>query len=224
MAKNLLKLDVKTLPNGYSLSVEGENYMYFDLTDLLAGFICHVGLQESKPMDKGTILSGLFSAMMGEEYANAVTTLKERVRMLSSRYETTLERMDDSIAYVTAAGKQIDSMKANIEDLDGKIATVQKLQQTVEESVKDAEKKVGNIDKKSEKVLEQLANSATIMKAIEETKKTKKGEKTAEDDGGSSDPVEGTADVKKTKGSRKKNDEAVIRQLEKKAKKNPNIK
>lgn len=224
MAKNLLQLKLDTVPNGYSLKIEGEDYMYYNLADLIAGFVCHVGLMESKPMDRGTVLSTLFTAMIGEEYANSVTTLKRRVGLLSQRYETTLERMDESIDYVVAAGKQIESMKQKIELLDDKVSTVQKLQSKVEESIKEADKKVRNIDKKSKEVLDDLSNSATIMKAIEETGKAKKGKKDIEDDVESSDPVAGTDGVKKANGRRKKADEAILRQLESMAKDNPNLK
>ena len=68
--KELKKILLKTVPNGYSLTVEGTECMYFNETDMLAGFLTHVGLCETANMDRGTILSTLFSAMLGEAYAN----------------------------------------------------------------------------------------------------------------------------------------------------------
>lgn len=228
--KQFPNIKLQTLPNGYALTVEGEEYMYLSTADLLCGFIAHVGEKENKPMDKGTILSGIFSLMMGEEYSNAVTTLKQRVGLLSSRYEATLERMDKSIEYVNSAIKQIEGMKLEINNLsDGIKGTNTEFEET-RATIKGYQNRMNELDKKSREVLESLANSATIMKAMEEAGKKKKsdGDKNGEksDQGTSEDvpPVEGSSGAKKGKGGRKKYDEAILKAIAKQAKENPSIK
>lgn len=42
---------VETLPNGYSLKVDQESYMYFDARKLLAGMFYHVGLEKLDYID-----------------------------------------------------------------------------------------------------------------------------------------------------------------------------
>ena len=89
--KHFMKIEVHTLPNGYSLDVDGTSYMYYNEIDLIAGFMAHVGLSETNYMDRGSILSALMSAMIGDAYSDAVTTLKQRVGLLTTQYTTTIE-------------------------------------------------------------------------------------------------------------------------------------
>ena len=88
--RNLMKISLRTVSNGYTLTVDESEFMYFNEVDLLAGFMAHVGLSETGYMDKGAILNTLFSAMMGSAYADSVTTLKQRVGLLSSQYDITI--------------------------------------------------------------------------------------------------------------------------------------
>lgn len=50
-----IKITLMTVPNGYSLDVDGVGYMYYDTTSLIEGIIYHIGLQQSKWADKETI-------------------------------------------------------------------------------------------------------------------------------------------------------------------------
>ena len=53
--KQFLKVSVQTLPNGYSLDVDGKGYMYFTLQELLEGIFVHVGLHKIDWLDRDTI-------------------------------------------------------------------------------------------------------------------------------------------------------------------------
>lgn len=53
--KQLTKVSVQTLPNGYSLDVDGKGYMYFTLQELLEGIFVHVGLHKLDWLDRDTI-------------------------------------------------------------------------------------------------------------------------------------------------------------------------
>lgn len=46
-----LRVKVETLPNGYALTVNGEEYMYFNGRELLAGMFYHVGLEKLDYID-----------------------------------------------------------------------------------------------------------------------------------------------------------------------------
>ena len=115
--KNLRKISLNPLPNGYALTVEGKEYMYFNEIDLTAGFLGHVGMREVDYADRGTILSSLMSAMLGDTFTDAVATLKQRVSLLSGKYETTMAKMDDAIAYVNNAQNQIERLEKDIKNL-----------------------------------------------------------------------------------------------------------
>lgn len=230
MAKELTKISLKTVPNGYSLEVNGEGFMYFNEVDLLGGFMAHVGLQDTRTMERGSVLNCLFSAMMGEAYSNAVTTLKQRVALLTGKYEGTLEQMDNSIEYVNQAEKTIQALQSKIERLSEEVKALSQEQTDVSVKVKDYQTKINAVYKKSDEVMNSLANSATILKAMEETKKGKKNadkhaDKSADESAHAPEDESGSTEVRKGKGGRnKKADEAVLREIEAQAKENPNLK
>lgn len=230
--KHFLKIEVHTLPNGYSLDVDGTGYMYYNEIDLIAGFMAHVGLSETNYMDRGSIMSALMSAMIGDAYSDAVTTLKQRVGLLTTQYTTTIERMDKAIDYVTQAEKQIDSMLGRVKALEEQIKGTEQIHIDNKKIVEDTKVKLASIEKKADKVMDSLANSATIMRAMEEAndaiqKKADEGQKEPDKSGDAdSKSAEPAADNKrKGKGGRNKAADAkIVKEIEKKAKENPNIK
>ena len=44
MKKDLKQITVETLPNGYSLEIEGEQFMYHSVERLIKGIAVHLGL------------------------------------------------------------------------------------------------------------------------------------------------------------------------------------
>ena len=230
--KHFLKIEVHTLPNGYSLDVDGTGYMYYNEIDLIAGFMARVGLSETNYMDRGSILSALMSAMIGDAYSDAVTTLKQRVGLLTTQYATTIERMDKAIDYVTQAEKQIDSMLGRVKALEEQIKGTEQIHIDNKKIVEDTKVKLASIEKKADKVMDSLANSATIMRAMEEAndaiqKKANEGQKdpdkSGDTDGKSAEPA--ANNKRKGKGGRNKAADAkIVKEIEKKAKENPNIK
>lgn len=174
--KDSMQIKVQTLPNGYALTVNGEEFMYFDPVTLLAGFMAHVGLGNSREMEKGSILSVLMSAMMGTAYSDAVETLKQRVAMLSGRYESMIERMDDAVKYVNSAHTQIETMRKTLEQQQNELLGYQqeflKTKQNNEE-----------IQKRQETVMDMISNSSTLLKAFNETAAQKNKKAAGDEDG-----------------------------------------
>ena len=74
--KKLPRISVSTLPNGYSLSIEGHKheYMYFSPEKLLEGMMVHVGLKMTEQLDTDTIKSFIDSAL---EWNNQKANRKE---------------------------------------------------------------------------------------------------------------------------------------------------
>ena len=50
-----MKITLTTVPNGYSLDVDGVGYMYYNTTSLIEGIIYHIGLHQPKYADEETI-------------------------------------------------------------------------------------------------------------------------------------------------------------------------
>lgn len=226
--KEKLTLSLQTVPNGYVLKVEDQEFMYFNEVDLLAGFLSHVGMGETSPMEKGTILSSLFSAMMGDAYADAVTTLKQRVGLLTSQYTTTISRMDDAIDYVTNAEKQIEGLGKRIKATDESMKATELLHANNKKEVGATntrltmiETRVDELSKRADEVFNKLTNILTAQQAIEDAKKSKKDKNAEEGEDKPSKSRESAGeDKKKGLTSRKERDEAILE----KAKKNKDIK
>ena len=123
MAKsNLQKVSVSTLPNGYSLKVDGQEYMYFNMMDLLAGFMVHIGLQETDYMDKGNILTMLFQTMIGQEWEKNITAMHNRIKEMEEKLNKTLSHLEQT----AATG---DRMEPRINELN---EAVKKLQEDID--------------------------------------------------------------------------------------------
>lgn len=208
--KDSMQINLQTHPNGYGLTVNGEKFMYLNLVDLMAGFMAHVGLGFETQMEKGTILSSLMAAMLGDAYTDAVTTLKQRVGLLTSQYTTTIEQMDKAIDYVAQAEKTISGLTARIENIETQLKATEVDHAKNKKAVDDVAKTIVELDKKAENVFNSLSNSATIMKAMEEA-----GKAAEENKGKKSKKA-----PKKTKTSRQERDEAILAKMEE----NPNIK
>lgn len=56
---------LRTMVNGYSLDVNGEGYMYFDIPSLLEGFMVRVGLERLEEMTMEEIKAMLHSLRDG---------------------------------------------------------------------------------------------------------------------------------------------------------------
>ena len=88
MKNKLRKITVQTLPNGYSLDVEGlypGGFLYFNEMELLAGFITHVGLHEANPMESTKMLRIMFQTIIGQEYVEAADNMMQTVAELNKR-------------------------------------------------------------------------------------------------------------------------------------------
>ena len=74
--KKLPQIEIRTLANGYSLSIEGhkQEYMYFTPDKLLEGFMVHVGLKMTEQLNPDTIKSFIDSAL---EWNNLKASHKE---------------------------------------------------------------------------------------------------------------------------------------------------
>lgn len=217
MAKKVLtNIKLTTEANGYSLTIEGKEFFYFTELDMLAGFLAHVGLTQTNEMDKTNIIHSLFNAMIGDAYADAVTTLKLRVGALTQQYETTIERMDKAIAYVTNAEKQIQGMKNRVESLDMGIAGIASSYAETRKSLDEAMKKWTQIEKKSNTVLDNITKATTKSEEKTDGKKGGKSRYARKDNSGTTDDVAETLEkASKGKGGRRKNDQAIIEQLKK---------
>ena len=233
--KEKTKLALETVPNGYALRVDEQEFMYFNKIDLLAGFLAHVGMEETSSMDKGTVLSTLFAAMMGEAYTDAVTTLKQRVALLASQYTTTIENMDRAIENAAQSEKQINGMMHRLKLIEDSIRATDALYAANKKEVADTSTHIAGIEtrleelsKQADAVFDKLTNILNVQQTIEEAKKDekpKKAEKKRDENTANEKSVKNEKPAEKVKkSSRQIRDEKIMAAIEEKAKKNKNIK
>ena len=233
--KEKTKLALETVPNGYALRVDEQEFMYFNKIDLLAGFLAHVGMEETSSMDKGTVLSTLFAAMMGDVYTDAVTTLKQRVALLASQYTTTIENMDRAIENVAQSEKQINGMMHRLKVIEDSIKATDALYAANKKEVADTSTHIAGIEtrleelsKQADSVFDKLTNILNVQQTIEEAKKDekpKKAEKKNDENTANEKSVKNEKPAEKVKkSSRQIRDEKIMAAIEEKAKKNKNIK
>lgn len=116
------QIKVSTLPNGYSLKVDGQEYMYFNMMDLLAGFMVHIGLQEADCMEKGNILTMLFQTMIGQEWEKNITAMRNRIKDME-------EKLNKTLSHLEQTANTGDRMEPRINELN---EAIKKLQEDID--------------------------------------------------------------------------------------------
>ena len=109
MAKNLLNIKVRTVPNGYVLDIEKKSYMYYNLSELLDGFIYHIGLGELDEVDDETRRNIIAASVTWKENGSSVKELLS--------YKEKCERLERSNEILK---KQADKAKKIINGSKGK--------------------------------------------------------------------------------------------------------
>jgi hypothetical protein len=123
MAKEkLIKINVRNLPNGYALTVGTQEYMYYNPMDLLAGFMVHVGLQQTEYMEKGNILTMLFQLLVGEQWEDNVNAMYGKINDMDSRLTFTLNRLEKTAKIGDRLEPRVNAMDETISSLEDNIA------------------------------------------------------------------------------------------------------
>ena len=97
--QELIAIQVKTLPNGYGVDLEKENFMYYTPMALLEGLFVHVGMNREGAMTKEEIKALIEAVKNG----GAVTKLQAEVNVLNDT--------------ITELKKQIREQKKVIKEL-----------------------------------------------------------------------------------------------------------
>jgi predicted translin family RNA/ssDNA-binding protein len=245
MKEKPIKITVQTLPNGYELKIGGQEYMYFNVMDLLAGFMIHVGMQEPKYMDNGNILTMLFHTMMGHEWEESVTALRTKVSSMEANIMKTLSHLEQAASAGDRLEPQVNTMTETIRTLQDSIAK-QKAEnneslKAVREMSKTAKETVSDCRKESKKLADSVGKINQFMADVNDIKKTatehsdnlnryerrirdtllkleKDGQKILKEQKEHAQ----TDDASKPKksGSRKRNDEAIIAEIDKQSSEN----
>lgn len=120
--KDRIKVRVATVSNGYTLdlTIEGQKqgYMYFNLTELLDGFMYHVGLLEVSPYGKAEIREFLDAASKWQDNGLLVKELLQKTEEITflKEHETLLEEQ------LSQKRQQNERLKQRKRELEEKLA------------------------------------------------------------------------------------------------------
>lgn len=78
------KVRVETAPNGYSLDVDGNGYMYFTLAELVEGFFTHVGLGIVDYCDEQTMRDLMTACATWPKEGDAIREIGEKQKAIDS--------------------------------------------------------------------------------------------------------------------------------------------
>lgn len=120
--KDRIKVRVATVSNGYTLdlTIEGQKqgYMYFNVEELLEGFMYHVGLLEVSPYGKAEIREFLDAASKWQDNGLLVKELLQKTEEITflKEHETLLEEQ------ISQKRQQNERLKQRKRELEEKLA------------------------------------------------------------------------------------------------------
>ena len=174
MAKKVFKkIVVMTHPNGYSLNIEGEEFMYFNELDLLLGFLSHVGTGKTDDMEKSDLINALFNMMLGQKYTQDVDKLKMTVNRMEARYADVTAKMQRELEKVKEANERHEKLTKRTEELTKLVDEMQQGYQKAYKPYDEYNKRISKLESQTTK-MESNFNAATnesqmLLKQIQST-------------------------------------------------------
>jgi hypothetical protein len=114
--KHLRDIEVRKLPNGYTLEFEGmkkAGYLYFNERDLLKGFMIHIGLEQNDELSMENIDDFLETAIKWHENEKAIAEiefLKSRVKIAEGKRNAMALRLIQERSRLVNLVKAIDRL------------------------------------------------------------------------------------------------------------------
>ena len=101
--QELIAIQVKTLPNGYGVDLEKENFMYYTPMALLEGLFVHVGMNREGAMTKEEIKALIEAVKNG----GAVTKLQAEVNQLKDTIEELRKQVREQKRAIKELSKEV---------------------------------------------------------------------------------------------------------------------
>jgi hypothetical protein len=116
--KQFMKVSVQTLPNGYSLDVDGKGYMYFTLQELMEGIFVHVGLHKLDWLERDTITDLLTACATWPKEGDAI----QEAARLTAQVETLQQSRTRDASTIATLKNQLASTSKKLADTTAKLA------------------------------------------------------------------------------------------------------
>lgn len=116
--KQLTKVSVQTLPNGYSLDVDGKGYMYFTLQELMEGIFVHVGLHKLDWLDRDTITDIMTACATWPKEGDAI----QEAARLTAQIESLQQTRTKDASTIATLKNQLAITSQKLADTTAKLA------------------------------------------------------------------------------------------------------
>lgn len=126
--KQLTKVSVQTLPNGYSLDVDGKGYMYFTLQELLEGIFVHVGLHKLDWLDRDTITDLMTACATWPKEGDAI----QEAARLTAQIESLQQTRTKDASTIATLKNQLAITSQKLADTTAKLARFLSAEKPVE--------------------------------------------------------------------------------------------
>ena len=111
------KVRLMTTPNGYSLDVDGNGYMYFTLAELVEGFFIHVGLGIVDYCDEQTMRDLMTACATWPKEGDAIKAvggLEAKVQALEQAHKRDLRNIETLKSRMTQAADELAKTKKRL--------------------------------------------------------------------------------------------------------------
>ena len=111
------KVRLMTTPNGYSLDVDGNGYMYFTLAELVEGFFIHVGLGIVDYCDEQTMRDLMTACATWPKEGDAIRAvggLEAKVQALEQAHQRDLRNIETLKSRMTQAADELAKTKKRL--------------------------------------------------------------------------------------------------------------
>ena len=157
----------------FQFTINGEEFLYFNVIDLLASMTARLGSGETREMDKGTVLSTLFNTMLGQQYAKDVDKLKMTVNRLEARYTDVTAKLQRELEKVKEANERHEKLTKRTEELTKLVDEMQQGYQKAYKPYDEYNKRISKLESQTTK-MESHFNAATnesqmLLKQIQST-------------------------------------------------------
>ena len=108
MEKEKVNIKVTTIPNGYTIDVDNQKYMYHSLDGLIEGFMFHVGLGEKPYCNKEFIKDFLATAIAWKTGDGDLVKKNIELTNENKRLSSTIQTSKKTIKHLKERIKSID--------------------------------------------------------------------------------------------------------------------
>ena len=164
MKKPKIKSD--TVPNGYTLTVDGKEYMYFTVAEYLAGVLAHIGMEQKDYMTNEEILKVLFDALLGTEHAKKLAKMRSDIQKLESDYTIRLELLDKTYKRIKDYENMADSLHDRISRVRDNVKSLETDCKASKPLADELLKGISTLNMATYKLKEEMKESRALIREI----------------------------------------------------------